>query len=90
MATRVGELSKFRNSEAHPKPFLVKDVLELLDGSGGEKGAMAGGKAKSSQGGGGGSGHSVAPVLMRYQRGCQQVGHELPIVRLFAFGCLED
>ena len=45
-----------------------------LDG-GGEKGAGAGGKAKSSQGG---SGHSVAPVLMRYQRGCQQVGHELP------------
>ena len=49
---------------------IKKDMkLDGGGGGGGEKGA--GGKAKAGQGGG----HSVAPVLMRYQRGCQQVGN---------------
>ena len=47
----------------------IKKDMKLDGGGGGEKGA--GGKAKAGQGGG----HSVAPVLMRYQRGCQQVGN---------------
>ena len=49
-----------------------------LDASGGEKGSGGGGKSKLNPGGG----HSVAPVLMRYQRGCQQVGNSPRVTAL--------
>ena len=53
----------------------IKKGMKLdAGGGGGEKGS--GGKSKLNPGGG----HSVAPVLMRYQRGCQQVGNGFEIM----------
>ena len=53
--------------------FQFTQIKKTMKLDAGEKGAAGGGKAKPSPGGG----HSVAPVLMRYQRGCQQVGNVL-------------